>query len=107
FVTGAAGFIGSQLVDHLLDSGNHVSGVDDLSLGRKKNLNYAQKNGRFIFFERDVSRTDHALESLRQASAWSGNPDRIRHLAAHSDIAAGSEEPGVDFRRTLQTTFAT
>jgi UDP-glucose 4-epimerase len=106
FMTGAAGFIGSQLVDCLLDAGHHVSGVDDLSLGRLQNLKHAQKHTRFIFFERDISRTDLALECLRQASAWAGVPDLVWHLAANSDIAAGCEEPAVDFRRTLQTTFA-
>lgn len=106
FITGAAGFIGSQLIDCLLDAGHHVSGVDDLSLGRLQNLNSARKHTRFMFFERDISRTDLALECLRQAAAWAGVPDVAWHLAANSDIAAGFEEPAVDFRRTLQTTFA-
>src|SRR5947207_1801905 len=106
FMTGAAGFIGSQLVDCLLDTGHHVSGVDDLSLGRLQHLNSAQKNARFIFIEHDISHTDHAAECLRQAAARAGVPDLIWHLAANSDIATGSEEPVVDFRRTLQTTFA-
>jgi UDP-glucose 4-epimerase len=105
-VTGAAGFIGSQLVDSLLDSGYHVSGADDLSLGRLQNLQSARKDTNFLFFERDISRTDHASECLHQASTWGGIPDVVWHLAANSDIAAGSEEPAVDFRRTLQTTFA-
>jgi UDP-glucose 4-epimerase len=105
-VTGAAGFIGSQLVDCLLEEGHYVSGVDDLSLGRLQHLDAARKNASFIFFERDISRTDYACECLREASAWVGIPDLIWHLAANSDIAAGSAEPVVDFRRTLQTTFA-
>jgi UDP-glucose 4-epimerase len=107
FITGVAGFIGSQLADSLLADGHRVSGVDDLSLGRLQHLAVARGNANFIFFERDISRTDKALECLRQASVWAGAPDLIWHLAANSDIAAGSEAPAVDFHRTLQTTFAT
>jgi len=105
-VTGAAGFIGSQLVDHLLDEGHFVTGVDDLSLGRLAHLAAARRNARFLFAERDISRTDAAEESLRQAVAVAGIPDLIWHFAANSDIASGATEPAVDFRRTLQTTFA-
>jgi UDP-glucose 4-epimerase len=106
FMTGAAGFIGSQLVDCLLDAGHQVSGVDDLSLGRLQNLERARKHTSFTFFERDISRVDHASECLLQASAWAGVPDLVWHLAANSDILAGSEGPATDFRRNLQTTFA-
>jgi UDP-glucose 4-epimerase len=106
FITGAAGFIGSQLVDSLLGTGHHVSGVDDLSLGRLENLNSAREQTNFRFFESDISDTGHATECLRQATNRAGIPNVIWHLAANSDIAAGSEEPAVDFRRTLQTTFA-
>jgi len=106
FVTGAAGFIGSQLVDRLLDEGHNVTGVDDLSLGRLAHLAAAQKNAKFSFIERDISRTDQATECLSRAAAFAGIPDLIWHLAANSDIASGAAAPAVDFRRTLQTTFA-
>jgi UDP-glucose 4-epimerase len=106
FTTGAAGFIGSQLVDCLLCAGHRVSGVDDLSLGRLENLAAARKDQNFIFFRSDISDTDRATECLRRATDWAGTPDIIWHLAANSDIAAGSASPAIDFRRTLQTTFA-
>ena len=106
FVTGAAGFIGSQLVDRLLDAGHHVSGVDDLSLGRLQHLDEARKNANFKFFECDLSLTDDACACLRDAATWAGAPDIAWHLAANSDIAAGATAPAADFRRTLQTTFA-
>ncbi len=105
-VTGAAGFIGSQLVDHLLDEGHFVTGADDLSLGRLAHLAAARRSAKFLFVERDISRTETAEECLRQAAAFAGIPDLIWHLAANSDIASGAMEPAVDFRRTLQTTFA-
>jgi len=107
FVTGAAGFIGSQLVDCLLDGGDAVSGVDDLSLGRMQNLESAQKSSRFFFVERNISQSEDAIECLRRVADRESTPDMIWHLAANSDIAAGVENPSVDFTRTLQTTFAT
>lgn len=106
FVTGAAGFIGSQLVDSLIAAGGRVSGVDDLSLGRLQYLDSAQKSPSFTFLERDISVTDNACEALRQVSAWGGTPDLVWHLAANSDIAAGSAKLEIDFRKTLQTTAA-
>jgi UDP-glucose 4-epimerase len=106
FLTGVAGFIGSQLADALLDGGDHVSGVDDLSLGRLSHLEAARRISRFRFFERDIADPGNAVESLRAAADWGGPPDIIWHLAANSDIAAGSADPSIDFRRTLQTTHA-
>ncbi len=106
FVTGVAGFIGSQLADALLAGGEHVSGVDDLSLGRLSHLEAARRVSRFCFFERDIADPENAVGSLRAAADWGGPPDIIWHLAANSDIAAGSADPSIDFRRTLQTTHA-
>ncbi len=106
FVTGVAGFIGSHLADTFLASGARVSGADDFSLGRPEHLRYAHTNPGFRFFERDVSRTEAAVECLRAASEWAGPPDIVWHLAANSDIAAGALDASVDFKRTLQTTFA-
>jgi len=106
FITGAAGFIGSQLVDCFLDRGDRVSGVDDFSHGRPEHLQSAQQNSGFCFFERDISRPDQAIECLRVASSGGEMPDIIWHLAANSDIAVGNSDPSIDFKRTLQTTFA-
>ncbi|MEO8113512.1 MAG: NAD-dependent epimerase/dehydratase family protein [Phenylobacterium sp.] len=107
FVTGAAGFIGSQLVDALLEGGDRVTGVDDFSLGRREHLASAGRHAGFRFFEADVSQVDQATRQLAAAADWGGLPDIIWHLAANSDIAAGVNDAQVDFRRTLQTTFAT
>lgn len=106
FITGVAGFIGSQLADSLLGDGNLVSGVDDLSLGRREYLDHAGLSHRFRFFERDISHPDQATECLCAAAGLSGPIDMVWHLAANSDIAAGVADARVDFRRTLQTTFA-
>ena len=106
FITGSAGFIGSHLADCLLKRGDRVSGVDDFSLGRPEHLASARQSPSFAFYESDISRPEDAIKCLRAASEWGGAPDIIWHLAANSDIAAGAADASIDFKRTLQTTFA-
>jgi UDP-glucose 4-epimerase len=105
FITGIAGFIGSQLADHLLAEGSRVSGCDDLSLGKLEHLQVAQASDRFRFLQRDVSDVAEAAQVVQDVAAWGGRPDIIWHLAANSDIGAGVADASIDFRRTLQTTF--
>ena len=54
-VTGAAGFLGSHLVDALLATGKEVVGVDNFCTGNKKNLAHLQDTKQFKFHESDVS----------------------------------------------------
>ncbi len=103
-VTGAAGFIGSQLADGLLADGDEVDGVDDFYLGKPAHLTAARANSRFAFVEADVSNVATATSAFRALAGEA--PDIVWHLAANSDIAAGVADPSIDFRRTLQTTFA-
>ena len=105
-ITGVAGFIGSHLADRLIESGARVSGVDDLSLGKLDNLSHARTSPCFRFFQCDISERDNAIASLRSASEWGGPVDVIWHFAANSDIGAGVADASIDFKKTLQTTFA-
>lgn len=91
-VTGGAGFIGSNLVDALLDDGHQVMVVDDLSSGRESNLRGAFDRG--VTLERaDVSEPDAMLaifESFR--------PEVVFHLAAQIDVRRSVADPVFDAR---------
>ena len=105
-VTGAAGFIGSHLVDRLLERGGTVLGVDNMKLGRRANLAPALENKRFKFVECDVNDLPTFLRHARQQSH--DRPfDIVWHMAANSDIRAGVADAEIDLRDTFLTTFNT
>lgn len=103
-VTGAAGFVGSHLTDRLLAQGHRVIGLDNLRLGKSAHLRQALQSPHFTFLEADVN--DYAA-NLRRLGELVPAPARatVWHLAANSDIRAGSEDPEVDLRHTFLTTF--
>ncbi len=55
-VTGAAGFLGSHMVDALLAEGNSVVGVDNLLTGRRNNLEHLTRESKFEFVEHDITK---------------------------------------------------
>jgi len=55
-VLGAAGFLGSHLVDQLLGRGDSVVGVDDLSSGSRRNIEHLGSNEKFVFVQSDISK---------------------------------------------------
>ena len=89
-VTGGAGFIGSNLVDALLARGDEVTVVDDLSTGRRSNLDSALAAGAELV-ELDI-RDGAALTELAQER----RPERIYHLAAQIDVRKSIEDPAFD-----------
>ena len=91
-VTGAAGFIGSHLVDRLLADGHQVIGIDNLRSGAVANLEnafrYTETNpGRFTFVRADVQAPE--LTGIVSGA----NPHVIFHLAAHVDLRASVSDP--------------
>ena len=102
-LTGAAGFIGSHLADALLARGDAVIGIDDLSLGTRRNVAAASTNPRFTLHECDLNDLPRASAAVATAH---GPIDTLWHLAANSDIQAGVADPDVDFRKTFLTTYS-
>lgn len=105
-VTGAAGFIGSHLVDKLLALGRPVAGVDNLLLGKRANLAHALLNPNFLFQELDVN-DGQAYRRFLKGQLRGGGIDMLWHLAANSDIQAGVADPDIDLRQTFLTTYNT
>jgi UDP-glucose 4-epimerase len=89
-VTGGAGFIGSNLVDALLERGDEVTVVDDLSTGRRQNLDRALAAGASLI-ELDI-REGAALSEL----AIETRSQTIFHLAAQIDVRRSIADPAFD-----------
>ena len=91
-VTGAAGFIGSNLVTRLLEDGRRVVGVDDLSTGSLANLVEARERhaGRFEFNRLDLRQG--GLTALAERL----RPEVVFHLAAQVDVRRSVEDPVTD-----------
>lgn len=88
-VTGAAGFIGSQLVDRLVAQGRTVIAIDDLSAGSLANLSAARSSteGRLSFHRTDIT-SNVAAELIRKH-----RPEVVFHLAASIDVRASVANP--------------
>lgn len=91
-VTGGAGFIGSNLVDALLDADHEVTVVDDLSSGKESNLRDASARG-VTLHRADVSEPDAMLEIFEGFK-----PEVVFHLAAQIDVRKSVSHPVFDAR---------
>lgn len=89
-VTGAAGFIGSTLVDRLLADGHSVVGVDDLSSGRSTNITAAEQSDAFEFAKADIVDAD-LIELLADVK-----PEVVFHLAAQISVKLSVDDPQRD-----------
>ena len=98
FVTGAAGFIGSHLVDRLLRDGEDVIGYDNLSTGMPEFIADARCYPSFTFVKGDLLDTDALTKGMRGAS-------RVAHLAANADVRFGLDHPRKDLEQNTIATF--
>jgi len=97
-VTGGAGFIGSNLVDALVDRGDEVVVLDDLSSGKEANLAGALERGaRLVRGDvREVADVERATQQAR--------PELVFHLAAQIDVRVSMAQPGFDARTNVEGT---
>jgi UDP-glucose 4-epimerase len=98
FITGAAGFIGSQLADRLLADGETVIGYDNLATGRMRFLDAAAANPNFRFVKGDLLDTETLTRAMKGATF-------VFHLAANADVRFGTERPERDLQQNTVATF--
>ena len=89
-VTGAAGFIGSTLVDRLLADGHSVVGLDNFASGKATNIDQLAENPEFFFVEADIVTAD--LDTVLEEY----HPEVVFHLAAQIDVRKSVTNPQYD-----------
>tara|TARA_B100001250_G_scaffold404316_1_gene420092 strand:- start:1292 stop:2284 length:993 start_codon:yes stop_codon:yes gene_type:complete len=95
-VTGGAGFIGSHLVDHLINEGHDVKVLDNLSTGQLKNLKKSESKIEFINV--DLSKNENLQDIFK-------NTDWVFHLAGLADIVPSIMEPKKYFNSNVLGTL--
>ena len=97
-VTGGAGFIGSHLVDALVDQGRKVRVIDNFSSGREEFLSHHLDGGSVEIFNEDL------LDREAIMSAMEGI-DTVHHMAANPDIRLGTEVTDTDLKQGTLATY--
>src|SRR2546423_1415364 len=98
FVTGGAGFIGSNLVDRLLADGHAVTAFDNFSTGQVRFLDAARGKPAFRLIEGDL------LDEKNLAAAMAGH-DFVFHFAANADVRFGTHHPRKDLEQNTIATY--
>jgi len=98
-VTGGAGFIGSNLVDALVDRGDEVTVVDNISTGRRENLTGALERGAELV-ESDIRDAGAMRDLLGRV-----RPKVVFHLAAQIDVRHSVADPAADARINVEGTI--
>ena len=97
-MTGCAGFIGSNLVDRLLQNGHEVVGYDSFVTGQPEFLTEARRSPRFTLVQGDTLDLDSVARAMRGAAC-------VFHLAANADVRHGTEHPRRDLDQNAVATF--
>lgn len=97
-VTGGAGFIGSHLVDNLMESGISVTVLDNLSAGKLNNISRWLNDSKFKFIMGDV---------LNPSDIWKAMDgcEIVFHLAANPDVKIGAFNTRIDYEQNILATY--
>src|SRR5215208_5583142 len=98
FVTGCAGFIGSNLVDRLLADGHTVTGYDNFSTGQENFIAPALQSPHFRLVHGDTLDLPSLTEAMQGA-------EFVFHFAANADVRFGTEHPRKDLEQNTIATF--
>ncbi|MBN2349965.1 MAG: GDP-mannose 4,6-dehydratase [Bacteroidales bacterium] len=97
FITGGAGFIGSNLADRLLETGTEVTVYDNFSTGQDKFIRHNINNPKYTLISADV------LDKNTLISAMSGN-DVVFHFQANADVRGGIHNTRIDVEQNITGT---
>lgn len=98
-VTGGCGFIGSHIVDKLLERGHEVTVLDNLSIGRIENLEHQKNTKNLKIIEADISNQNKIMKYFMDV-------DWVFHLAALADIVPSIQNPEKYFKSNVDGTFS-
>jgi UDP-glucose 4-epimerase len=98
FVTGCAGFIGSNLVDRLLTNGHAVTGYDNFSTGQEDFISSAIQHPKFRLIRGDTLDISALTEAMNGA-------EFIFHMAANADVRFGTQHPRRDLEQNTIATY--
>lgn len=97
FITGGAGFIGSNLADKLLEQGNEVVVYDDFSTGQMQFVEHNLQNSRYNLVEGDVLDDDYLSNAMRDC-------DFVFHFQANADVKGGMNNTRIDVEQNIMGT---
>lgn len=97
-ITGCAGFIGSHLVDFLLEKKHKVIGIDNLTSGKNKNIKNAFKNKNFLFIRGNIKNINKLLKKKKLKI------DYVFHFAGHGELIPSIEKPVEYFNNNAMNT---
>ncbi len=97
-VTGGAGFIGSHLVDFLMETGETVRVLDNLSAGDLANLSTWLPSPRMKVFQGDILNKESVFKALKGC-------DTVFHLAANPEVRSEKASPHDHFKQNIEATY--
>jgi UDP-glucose 4-epimerase len=97
-ITGGAGFIGSHLVDALMEKGLEVTVIDNLSRGSIDNLGRWLQHPSFTFIKGDLKNLEDSSQAVKGCEV-------VFHFAANPEVRIGYSNPKVDFEEDVLATY--